>query len=305
MIALAFLGAALGAALYALVIQIAPPRVSPLVQLGRLDARTSAPDTLTVHPSRPESGRLARWQTSAGRVLWRELTRRGIAYTTLRQDLNLSGRDLDHAMGGKLLAAALGLPAGLILVPLLRTDFGLALPPDTALLVGLAAAVGCWFVPDLEARRHAAARRREMRHALAIFLDLVSLEMAASAAPAEALPAAARVGAGWPLMLLRDTLATATLAGRDQWTALAELGDRIGVTELRDLGALVRLVAHDGARVRQTLIDRAASMRARELAEAQGKAGQRQQSMQVAQALLGLGFVLFLMYPCVVNIAAI
>ena len=50
------------------------------------------------------------------------------------------------------------------------------------------------------------------------------------------MPAAARVGTGWPLALIRDTLYRATRAGRDPWAALADLGQRIGVTELRDLG---------------------------------------------------------------------
>ena len=68
------------------------------------------------------------------------------------------------------------------------------------------------------------------------------------------------------------------------------------------LGQLIRLVAHDGARVRSTLTARATTMRRRELADLAGDAGRRDQSMRLAQVLIGLGFVLFLGYPAVVNV---
>ena len=138
----------------------------------------------------------------------------------------------------------------------------------------------CWpealfFLPDLEAKADATRRRAEFRHALGAYLDLVALEMAARAAPAEALPAAAKIGTGWPLALIRDTLYRATRAGRDPWAALSDLGQRIGVNELRDLGQLVSLVAHDGARVRSTLTARAHTMRRHELAEPAGRSRAR------------------------------
>ncbi len=96
----------------------------------------------------------------------------------------------------------------------------------------------------------------------------------------------------------------ANLSGVDQWDALTELGERIGVAELRDLGTLVRLVGRDGARVRQTLTARAATMRRRELAEAEGLAGQKDQSMRLAQVLIGFGFIVFISYPAIVAVLA-
>jgi tight adherence protein C len=83
------------------------------------------------------------------------------------------------------------------------------------------------------------------------------------------------------------------------------LGIRIGVSELRDLGQLVKLVAHDGAKVRATLTARAATGRRRQLAAAQGVAGERDQSMRLAQIVLGFGFIVFLGYPAVVAIAGL
>jgi tight adherence protein C len=56
-------------------------------------------------------------------------------------------------------------------------------------------------------------------------------------------------------------------------------------------------VAEDGAKVRQSLAARAETMRRRELAEIEGQAGERSQSMLVAQLLLCAGFLLFLSFP--------
>ena len=64
----------------------------------------------------------------------------------------------------------------------------------------------------------------------------------------------------------------------------------------------MRLVEHDGARVRMTLSARAATMRRRELADAEGKAAERDVSMTVAQLVVVAGFLVFLAYPAVVNV---
>ena len=59
------------------------------------------------------------------------------------------------------------------------------------------------------------------------------------------------------------------------------------------------LVADDGAKVRESLATRAASLRRRELADLEGEAGERSQSMLVAQMLLCGAFLIFLVYPAV------
>ncbi len=302
MIAMMLVGAVIGALLFAVVARLAPPRPSALVQLGQLDARHRAISSRASGsgPAGGDAGGSA--QTRMGRVVTAALARRGVAYTSLRQDLALTGQDFEQVMGRKVVAGVAGFLLVLLALVGLQLTAGLALPAGASLVLALGGAAGLAFLPDVEARRLAGARRRDFRRALGAYLDLVALEMAGSAAPAQALTSAARVGAGWPMALLRDTLFRATRSGHDQWAALSELGVRIGVSELRDLGSLVRLVEHDGARVRSTLSARAATMRRRELADAQGQAGERDQSMLMAQVLIGFGFVVFLAYPAVVNI---
>jgi tight adherence protein C len=58
-------------------------------------------------------------------------------------------------------------------------------------------------------------------------------------------------------------------------------------------------VAEDGAKVRESLVSRAASLRRRELTDLQGQAGEKSESMLVAQMLLCAAFLIFLMYPAV------
>ena len=54
--------------------------------------------------------------------------------------------------------------------------------------------------------------------------------------------------------------------------------------------------------MRSTLTARAQTMRRQELADLQGKAGKADQSMRVAQILIGVGFMVFLGYPAVVAV---
>jgi tight adherence protein C len=309
MIAMALVGAALGAVLSAIIVWLVPTRTSPLVQLGQLDARYRSTSTRTPAglsgPTSPGIGTSASsLQTRVGQALATQLTRRGIEQTTLEQDLALTGQDLPEVMGRKAVLAVAGFLLTLVTFVALAAT-GVVLPLGSPLVLALAVAAGFYVLPNLDARQRAAARREDFRRALGAYLDLVALEMAGAAAPAQALTSAARVGAGWPMALLRDTLYRATRSGKDQWTALTELGERIGVAELRDLGALVRLVEHDGARVRATLSARAATMRRRELADAEGKAAERDVSMSVAQLVVVAGFVVFLGYPAVVNVLGI
>jgi tight adherence protein C len=299
--ALVLVGAGLGGAVFLLLWRLAAPRPSALVELGRFDAHHNRLTSGTLNGS---TSMRPGWQVRTGVRLAVALDRHGVGLTRLRQDLALTGYSVEWALGRKVLAgvAGFGLVIGTALG--LQLTSGIMLPAGVPVVLALATGLGFSFLTDLEAHRQAARRRREFRRALGTYLDLVALEMAGSAAPTEALPNAARVGTGWPMALLRDALWRATLSGTDQWQALTDLGERIGVGELRDLGSLVRLVGRDGARVRTTLTARAATMRRRELAESEGLAGQKEQSMRLAQVLIGFGFITFISYPAIVAVLA-
>ena len=297
MIVMAALGAALGATLFGLSWLLIPRRTSIPVQLARFDARQSAPSR-----PEPELGSFSRVRTHLGVRLTGWLASRGITYPHLRQDLAVTGGNLETLMGRKVLAFAGGFFSVVAAGVFLRTSLDVALPLASPALLAVGVGAGLFFAPDLQTHRQATVARRQFRRVLGSWLDLVALEMAGSAAPAEALPSAARIGSSWPMLVLSDTLYRATTAGQDHWDALTDLGHRIGVSELIDLAALTRLVGRDGARVRDTLTARAASMRRALLADAESHAGRQDQSMILAQILIGLAFIVFLMYPALANV---
>jgi Flp pilus assembly protein TadB len=295
MTALPLIGAAIGATVFALIVLVRPPTVDPLVALARIDAAHRAPPH---DPAQPDSREGA--EARVGGWLADQLRRRGVRYTTLRQDLTLTGQSFDATMGRKAALATFGF---LLAVVMLAggASLGLSLPALGWLVVAVLFACAFFVVPDVDARTDARLRRAEFTRALGAYLDWVSLQMSGRAAAEQALPDAARIGDGWPLQLIRATLTHAARAGVDPWTALGQLGERIGVADLVELGTLIQLVAHDGAQVRDTLSARAASIRAEELADAEGTAGKRDQSMLLAQILLGVGFAVFVGYPAVTN----
>ena len=295
MTALPVIGAALGASLFALIVLLRPPRIDPLVALARIDAAHRQPQHDPSYLGARDSGveRLGGWVAD-------QLRRRGVRYTTLRQDLTLSGQSFDATMGRKAALATFGFLFGLVILAGVAS-LGLSLPAVGWLVAALLLAAVFFLVPDVDARTAARRRRAEFTRALGAYLDWVSLQMSGRAAAEQALPDAARIGDGWPLQLIRATVTHAARAGSDPWTALAQLGERIGVADLVELGSLIQLVAHDGAQVRDTLSARAASIRAEELADAEGTAGKRDQSMLLAQILLGVGFAVFVGYPAVTN----
>jgi len=191
---------------------------------------------------------------------------------------------------------------GFLLAPLLLLLLSLAgwhIPYVVPLWLGLALGGAFFFLPDVEVRQRAEARRRDFRHAVGAFLDLVSMNLSGGRGVPEALLAASEIGSGWALWRLRDALANARITGQTPWQALGALGAEVRVDELRDLAAALSLVADDGAKVRESLTARAASLRRRELADLEGQAGEKSQSMLVAQMLLCAGFLIFLTYPVV------
>ena len=294
-------GVAFGAALFMLILQVRPPKPDPLVMLARYDqAQAAAPRRAETSVATAGAGA----ETRLGRWVAGELARRGITYTSLRQDLALNGQSFESTMGRKVVVGVVGFLVGLVIAVAMGAA-GLDLPVGVPVVVGLLFAAAFFFIPDFDARTAAARQRKEFKRALGAYLDWVSLQMSGKAAAEQALPDAAKIGSGWPLALIRHTVTNATRSGQDVWVAFQELGDRIGVAQLRELGTLVQLVAHDGAQVRDTLSARAASLRNEELADAEGTAGKRDQSMLMAQILLGVGFAVFLGYPAFVNFMSI
>jgi tight adherence protein C len=295
-------GAGLGAALCLLAWTLIPARVDHVAVLGRIDAaRAPRPLTSVITPG--PSDRLATLRMRAGTRVSVALARRGVQASTLHQDLALTNRNFDDYVGGTVLGSAATLIAGL-LVGSLMIAVRLPLPPTTLLPGAVLLTVLLFFARLRDVHKVAERRRREFRRALSAYLDLVAMSVLGGTGLPESLPKAAGIGKGWPFRLLTDTLDTA----RDMSGPLAapaelgRLGERIGISELRDLSIALSLTGEQGARIGKTLIDRAKTLRERDTADVQGRAEERTASMDIAQVGIGAGFLLFVVYPLVVSI---
>jgi tight adherence protein C len=295
-------GALAGLGVLSLALVLAPPRPSPAAALVQLDAARD----------RMRADRLAVTGGDPGQVAEPALLRRlgarvnvvlntvGIELGGVRSDLSMLGRSLEAHLAISLLAGLGGfvLP---VFVELVASVFvsGLGM---SSLVVGLVVGLVAACIPTLVVLSQAENRRRDFRHVVGSFLDLVAMNLAGGRGVPEALQSASEISDGWAMVRIRDTLLSARLHGVTPWAALAELGAEVRVDELVDLGAALALVAEDGAKVRESLAARATSMRRRELAAVEGKAGEQSQSMLVAQILLCVGFLIFLAYPAVVAV---
>ncbi len=267
-----------------------PPGADLATSVARFDLTRRAPASPVV------GGWVTVGETRLGRWLIPQLEARRLGAGLQWADLEVLDRSPERWAGRKALVAVIGA----LLPPAAAAVFAAAgsrLPMLPPLLACPVVGAAFWFLPDVDLRRAAAARRRDFTRALGSYLDLVAMSLAGGRAVPEALPTAAAVGNGWAFGLLEETVARARLVGHTPWQALGELGDRIGVVELSDLATALTLVAHDGARVRESISARAASLRRRQLTEAAGKAGQADQGMLVAQVVLAFAFLLLIIYP--------
>jgi tight adherence protein C len=287
-------GAGVGAGLWLIVRGLCPPRPSlaqALAQLRRL------PEPAPVLAAEPDGGLAAR----LGRPLADRLARTNTGWllpASVRRDLAVLGRSPERHLAEKVTLALVGLlfaPAIAVLLALGGAHLPLVVPLWASVIF---MAVG-FFAPDLGIHADATRRRRDFRHALSSFLDLVVVALAGGGGVETALADAASVGSGWAFGYLRRALDQARLARQTPWAALGRLGQQLGVGELSELAASVALAGTEGAKVRASLAAKAASLRTHQLAEAETAEQAATERMSLPVVLLFAGFLLFLGFPAV------
>jgi len=280
-------GAIAGIGLFLLVIALQRPQTrgsAAPVALARMDLERSRQREV-VESARLNGGRYGRLGSvaesgsdrrlqSTGLAIRRQLDSIGIRLPPgLRADLSLIGRTVETHLAISVFGALFGGFLALVLSSLLVSVIP-GLPVTTPLLVAVFGAIIGGALPSAQAASRATVRRRDFRHVVGSFLDLVSLNLSGGRGVPEALNSAASISDGWAMVRLRETLQMARLQGVTPWFALGRLGDETGV----------------------------ASLRRRELADAEGRAQARSQSMLVAQMLLAVGFLIFLIYPAITRV---
>jgi tight adherence protein C len=235
---------------------------------------------------------------TVGASLGRIMRNLGLRVDSLEPDLRLVGRSLDQHLAQKVVLAFFGfaLPA---VVAAVWTVGGFSVPLTFPTGVGLVLGGFFFFAPDISLRSETEERRKAFKQALGSFLDLVVISLAGGTGVESALRDAAGVGRGWAFAQLRNALEVTALTGETPWAALARLGDEVGVTELVELSATVSLAGTEGARVRDSLAVKAASLRDHALAEAEAEAQSTTEKMALPVVLLFLGFLMLIGYPAV------
>lgn len=243
-----------------------------------------------------------RWERRAQRLA-RRLEAAGDG-GRLATDLAVTGRSPERHALDKLAAAA----AGLVLPPLSATAMwagGAAVAPGAVVAAAVTLTVGGFVSPDVLLRNQAAAARRDFRHALGAYLDLVTIVLAGGGGVETALIRAADTGSGWVFDRLRMAAERARRDGIAPWDVLRRLGEELGVDELVELGASMTLAGQEGATVRSSLAAKAVTLREHLQADAKAKAESASEQMAGPTVALLIGFVLLVIYPAVAKVLAI
>jgi tight adherence protein C len=225
----------------------------------------------------------------------------GLPRPAVRADLRALQRPVETHLSRQAGLAVIGLITGPVYA-LLLAMLGLRLPLSFLVLGTLALATAGYQLPSRQAHTEAEKLREKIRYATSALLDLVAVMLAAGSGLEEAFALAAATGTGDGHDRLRAALAAARTTRTPIWDELAAFGRETGVTELTELAATSQLAGTEGAKIRESLTARAASLRARLLAAAEAKAASATERMTMPTVLLMTGFLIFTCYPALAQV---
>lgn len=290
----ALLGAGLGAGLLLTWVGVRP-RPEPLaVALARLDQR---PRAAPARGSQQET-----WDIRLGTVALHSVDALRRAVDRARRDLRIVGRRPEEQAALTVLYAAFGLFLGPWLA-LVTWLVGSSLPP---ILLGMVSLVGAGIgavMPWTSTRTEATRRRRDFMLALAAWCDLVSRCLASGRGVDQSVTTASRAGGGWAFGELRAALSGGSVRGETPWASLNQLGDELGIEDLRELASTIGMAGEEGAAVRDAVSTRARTIRERVTAETERLAEAATAQMPMPTFVVALGFLVFLGYPALVALS--
>ena len=174
-----------------------------------------------------------------------------------------------------------------------------ALPLGVALPVGVAL-VATALAPALvhaAMRRQAHDVRRDLRHQLSAYLDVVTMLLAGNVGNEGALRQAAGAGDGRLFIELRHRILVAETSNRSLVAALAQLGDDLQLVELQQIAASAALGASAGAPVARSLAAKCATLRSALASEQEAEA--RVRTGKITVPLVGMSVLIMaaVIYP--------
>ncbi|MBT8225660.1 MAG: type II secretion protein F [Dactylosporangium sp.] len=247
------------------------------------------------HPAPP----VVTGRSRAYRLVADPARRLGLPRARVRQDLAAIGKDPTQHLAEQTAA----------------TVFGALVIPANALLLGADGQVPVWLAlvggvlgfrwADAQLHTVAERHRAATRQTVTTMLTLLTISLARGAGIEQALDEAAGICSGPAAIRLRQVLATARVLRQPPWQALGAYGEDTGVSELVELAASMHLAGTEGARVRAALAARAQAMRTATTVEMETAAEQSASRMAVPLLVLGIAYLIFLLYPPLVSMTTV
>jgi len=210
--------------------------------------------------------------------------------------------DTPASLVGQIVICALAGLISALFAAGVSSAMGLDLPLTGLFGGSLLCVFGAACAPLVSLRTRAETRKAELRKATGAFLDLVVLALAGGMGLEGAFQAAGEVGRSWGMLRIVHVLNWGRDAGLTPWASLALLGARYGVSQLEELSAMMALAGTEGAKVRDSLAAKAASLRVLEQAEAESSANALTERMFLPGVVLLVGFLVFIGYPAFVRV---
>lgn len=211
-------------------------------------------------------------------------------------DLAAFGKTSEWFVQQRCIWATMWALPGLVLLAMATWGAALFFPAPLLVLASVAGLVGGWFYARIALRADAEKARRNFRHVLASYLELVTILMSGGAGVETAMFDAAALGKGPAFAQIRAALSAAHAHREPPWHGFGRLGTRIGVVELEQLEASMTL-AGGGAQVRDSLNAKAISIRQKDLGDIEAEAQARSETMVLPVALMFAGFLVLIGYP--------
>jgi tight adherence protein C len=211
----------------------------------------------------------------------------------LRRRLRALGKPIEAHAFEKLLGGVAGLLIP-VMFSLVLTAAGVSVSPGVIVALAVGLSLAGFMYPDLGLSDQIERRRRDFRHSLSAYLDLVTIILAGGGGLETALQTSADLGDGWAFAEIRAALRRARLTSRTPWDVFDDLGEELGVDELRELAAAAHLAGDRGARIRASLAAKADSMRASQTAAIEAQAEAATEKMLLPVVTLVVGMILFI-----------
>ena len=243
-----------------------------------------------------DEAQAAGWRGRAERRALQVVESLGFDLGTLGVDLRIVGRShAEHAFAklSTALVAAGALATGGFAARLV----GLAPPIWAVLVLAALAVLGGYVGADGALRKKAAERREEFLRALSAYMDLVKILVAGGSHSDGALYQAAAVGSGWAFDELKAAMDWSRVNGRPPAAGFQRLAAEIGVADVDELAATIRLTSEQGASPSEALACKAEMLSALELANTRMRADAMTERMSIPTVVVAIAFVMFVGYP--------